>query len=195
MNDRVREIIQDRLKEHRNELLEKFGRIEAELRKMNQALDRLGAKKRPENEALRHSRKRKQRIEASLDEKAHPRRSVVCEKVLDYLRAHREGATAAGIASAIGHPIWPVRSVLSYLHRLGLVMDSGRRGEGARGRRVIVWWSSKGISAPLMRGVRVVGSRAQEMAPSCPRREAENNVIPFPGPRRIVQEDEGPKAS
>src|ERR1700691_5209795 len=110
MNDRVREIIQDRLKEHRNELLEKFGRIEAELRKMNQALDRLGAKKRPENEALRHSRK--QRIEASLDEKAHPRRSVVCEKVLDYLRAHREGATAAGIASAIGHPIWPVRSVL-----------------------------------------------------------------------------------
>jgi hypothetical protein len=69
---------------------------------------------------------------------------TVRKKVVDYLRAHREGATADEIAKVLEHSILTVRPRVSELHRMGLITDSGRRAENASGHRAIVWIVAQG---------------------------------------------------
>lgn len=60
------------------------------------------------------------------------------DRIFDSLKT--EGpATPEIIAERLGEPLMNVRPRLSELAKLGLVFDTGRRGEAQGGRRAIVW--------------------------------------------------------
>ncbi|MGA9722685.1 MAG: hypothetical protein WBQ86_09540 [Candidatus Binatus sp.] len=65
---------------------------------------------------------------------------TVRKEVLDYLRAHPEGATADEIADAIDRSQFTTRPRVSELNKMNAIIDSGgRRPNATSGRPAIVW--------------------------------------------------------
>lgn len=69
----------------------------------------------------------------------------------------RRPATAEQVGVEIGEHFMIVRARCSELRALGLIDDSGRRGEGALGGRVVVWRATTPLERAVFAAAREVG--------------------------------------
>jgi len=71
-------------------------------------------------------------------------------EVIEYLRDTPAGATADEIAYELKHTPFTVRPRCTELHRMGLAMDSGRRGVNTSGKHAIIWILTPRARAELL---------------------------------------------
>lgn len=71
---------------------------------------------------------------------------------LDKIKQSPAGLTADQCADRLNEGVLSIRPRLSELRRFGLIMDSGRRGVNASGKRAVVWVARETTSLLLQTG-------------------------------------------